>query len=426
MAVETALVVDDSKSARVMLSRLLKKSGVDVAFAESAEEAFDYLNDAKPDLIFMDHMMPGMDGLHAVKLLASDARFAHIPVVMYTSKEDDGYLAKARAVGAVGVIGKPAKPALVQRVLTDVNSLLVTQGAGESVPKPQVPAAPPETHTTVAATPAPTNTAPVPAAVAASTEPQRTAAATVPTVVQVAQSEASPEISSTTAEQVAELVDRQVDSVLKAELQSRVAEAVSHRIHEVVDGIKIAIKTELEQGQLRYLKERMDQQEARNQDHGETQEHISSIYEQISNYRDRLRDLDTKITDVEYTVSGLNEKYVLKHDFQEKLEETKDYVHKEVTGQLKPIEVGLSQKLQALDSEKDEYQQFAVQLARDLYPVFEARLEEKMRELIEESKPKPEDEPKKMRVVSGPAIMSTLSFAVSIGLAAFILLQQVQ
>ncbi|WP_156490632.1 response regulator, partial [Oleiphilus sp. HI0086] len=60
MAVNTALVVDDSKSARIMLSRLVQKNGLEVNMVESGEEALSYLESSPlPDLIFMDHMMPG-------------------------------------------------------------------------------------------------------------------------------------------------------------------------------------------------------------------------------------------------------------------------------------------------------------------------------------------------------------------------------
>lgn len=441
MAVETALVVDDSKSARVMLSRLLKKSGVNVAFAESAEEAFDYLNDAEPDLIFMDHMMPGMDGLHAVKLLAADARFSHIPVVMYTSKEDDGYLAKARSVGAVGVIGKPAKPALVERVLTDVNSLLGSQAKASSVPKPSVPTATqvqpvPPTVAAVAKPaakeggvkvpslqPAAAQTPSRPAAVAGDTQTSQQKPAAQAGKTQQA-GELGGALAKMSVSQVRSLVDTQVESILRDELQSRVAEAITARLHEVVGGIKSAIKSEVEQDQLQPLAERINAFEARSSDFSETQEHISSIYEQFSNYRDRLRDLDTKATDVEYYISELHEKFVLQQDFKDQIEEMKDYIHKEVMRQFKPLEVALKQSMQALDPENDEYQQFAVRLARDLYPVFETRIQEKLDEMSKEASPDNESEAKNnMRVISGASIMSGLSLVLSLGVTAFIVLK---
>ena len=67
MGAKRALIVDDSKSARLFLARVLEKYDIDVDSAESAEAAIDYLSSNRPDVIFMDHQMPGMDGLQAVQ-----------------------------------------------------------------------------------------------------------------------------------------------------------------------------------------------------------------------------------------------------------------------------------------------------------------------------------------------------------------------
>ena len=67
MPVRHVLVVDDSKSARLMLRKMLQGFGMTVDTAESGEEALNYLRDRQPDAIFMDHTMPGIDGLTAVR-----------------------------------------------------------------------------------------------------------------------------------------------------------------------------------------------------------------------------------------------------------------------------------------------------------------------------------------------------------------------
>src|SRR6185312_17359544 len=117
MGVKRALIVDDSKSARVFLSRILEKYEIDVDSAENAESAIEYLGTNRPDVIFMDHMMPGMDGFQAVQAIKNNPRTAMIPIMMYTSQEGELYLGQARALGAVGVLPKQIKPADVSKVL---------------------------------------------------------------------------------------------------------------------------------------------------------------------------------------------------------------------------------------------------------------------------------------------------------------------
>jgi CheY-like chemotaxis protein len=117
MGVKRALIVDDSKSARLFLARALERYDIDVDSAESAEAAIAYLASNRPDVIFMDHQMSGMDGLQAVRAIKNDPRTATIPIMMYTSQEGELYLGQARALGAVGVLPKQIKPTDVSKVL---------------------------------------------------------------------------------------------------------------------------------------------------------------------------------------------------------------------------------------------------------------------------------------------------------------------
>ena len=106
MPTKRALIVDDSKSARVVLSRVLEKLELSVDTTESAESALDYLRDHRPDVIFMDHVMSGMDGLQAVQVIKSDPKTASIPIMMYTSQDGELYAGEARALGVAGVLPK--------------------------------------------------------------------------------------------------------------------------------------------------------------------------------------------------------------------------------------------------------------------------------------------------------------------------------
>ena len=121
MGAKRALIVDDSKSARLFLARVLEKYDIDVDSAESAEAAIDYLVGNRPDVIFMDHLMPGMDGLQAVQQIKNDPRTATIPIMMYTSQEGELYLGQARALGAIGVLPKQIKPTDVSKVLYELH-----------------------------------------------------------------------------------------------------------------------------------------------------------------------------------------------------------------------------------------------------------------------------------------------------------------
>src|ERR1700733_2655945 len=123
MARKRALVVDDSKSARVILSRMLEKYDIEVDLAEAAEQAIEYLKSNRPDAILMDHLMPGMDGLQAVKVINSNPQTAMIPIMMYTSKEGELYVGQARALGAMGVLPKQVRPVDVSKVLYELHLL---------------------------------------------------------------------------------------------------------------------------------------------------------------------------------------------------------------------------------------------------------------------------------------------------------------
>lgn len=123
MASKRALVVDDSKSARVVLSRMLEKYDIVVDAADCAEAALEYLQAARPDVIFMDHLMPGMDGLQAVREIKANPATAAIPIMMYTSQEGDLYAGLARASGAVGVLPKSIHPIDVTKALYQLQML---------------------------------------------------------------------------------------------------------------------------------------------------------------------------------------------------------------------------------------------------------------------------------------------------------------
>ena len=102
---------------------MLEKYDIEVDMAESAEQAIEYLKHDRPDAIFMDHLMPGMDGLQAVQAIKGNPQTAMIPIMMYTSQEGELYVGQARALGAMGVLPKQVRPVDVSKVLYELHLL---------------------------------------------------------------------------------------------------------------------------------------------------------------------------------------------------------------------------------------------------------------------------------------------------------------
>ena len=143
MGAKRALIVDDSKSARLFLARILEKYEIDVDSVENAEAAIEYLAAHRPDVIFMDHLMPGMDGFQAVQAIKNNPLTATIPILMYTSQEGELYLGQARALGAVGVLPKQIKPTDVSKVLYQLHLLADRRSAYQTSFRPlNVPSGP--------------------------------------------------------------------------------------------------------------------------------------------------------------------------------------------------------------------------------------------------------------------------------------------
>jgi twitching motility two-component system response regulator PilH len=86
MAIRKILIVDDSATERYMLNDLLTKAGYDVIASENGEDAILKARQAKPDLILMDVVMPGLNGFQATRAISRDPETKSIPVIMCTSK----------------------------------------------------------------------------------------------------------------------------------------------------------------------------------------------------------------------------------------------------------------------------------------------------------------------------------------------------
>jgi CheY-like chemotaxis protein len=106
MTIKRALIVDDSTTAQYRLKKMLRRYPLDIDIVDSGEAALRYLSRHAPAVIFMDHLMPGIDGFRALQIIKSNPDTAMIPVIMYTSKSGDVYTGQARALGALDVMSK--------------------------------------------------------------------------------------------------------------------------------------------------------------------------------------------------------------------------------------------------------------------------------------------------------------------------------
>jgi len=101
-----ALVVDDSSTSRMLLTKILRKMDIHCEQASSGEDAISQLSWYHPDFIFLDHVMPGMDGFETLKVIKEKPDTRSIPVIMYTSQHAHKYYEEAHSLGAAGVISK--------------------------------------------------------------------------------------------------------------------------------------------------------------------------------------------------------------------------------------------------------------------------------------------------------------------------------
>lgn len=101
------LVIDDSKTIRRTAETLLKKEGCEVVTAVDGFEALAMIADHKPDIIFVDIMMPRLDGYQTCALIKHNALFKSTPVIMLSSKDGLFDRARGRIVGSEQYLTKP-------------------------------------------------------------------------------------------------------------------------------------------------------------------------------------------------------------------------------------------------------------------------------------------------------------------------------
>ena len=121
MSIQKVLVVDDSKTELMFLTEILHQQGYQVRTAENAEQALARLEEEKPDLILMDVVMPGQNGFQLTRSLARNTKFADVPIIMCTSKNQETDRVWGMRQGARGYITKPVDPAELQAKIDALN-----------------------------------------------------------------------------------------------------------------------------------------------------------------------------------------------------------------------------------------------------------------------------------------------------------------
>ncbi len=101
------MVIDDSKTIRRTAETLLKKAGCDVVTATDGFEALAKIADEKPSIIFVDIMMPRLDGYQTCALIKNNQVFRETPVIMLSSKDGLFDRARGRIVGSDQYLTKP-------------------------------------------------------------------------------------------------------------------------------------------------------------------------------------------------------------------------------------------------------------------------------------------------------------------------------
>jgi two-component system alkaline phosphatase synthesis response regulator PhoP len=110
MVRQSVLVVEDEEDIRELISYNLLKDGYQVAGVASGEDALAAVESQTPDLILLDIMLPGLDGLKVCRKLKDNPKFNSIPIVMLTAKGEESDIVAGLNMGADDYVTKPFSP----------------------------------------------------------------------------------------------------------------------------------------------------------------------------------------------------------------------------------------------------------------------------------------------------------------------------
>jgi CheY-like chemotaxis protein len=107
------LVVDDEQDQVAIIKKQFEAVGYEVAIAYDGEEAISKVRAAKPDLIILDVMMPGINGYEVCAILGREENYKNIPVIMLTAQRKAEDIKKGMDAGVVSYVQKPFKMAVL-------------------------------------------------------------------------------------------------------------------------------------------------------------------------------------------------------------------------------------------------------------------------------------------------------------------------
>lgn len=104
------LLVDDDASTTLVLDAMLTEEGFQVSVVNESRKTVEKALETQPDVILLDLMMPGIDGIEVCKMLRSESQFEKIPILFFTAVGDLDYKSAAYQAGADDFIVKPIHP----------------------------------------------------------------------------------------------------------------------------------------------------------------------------------------------------------------------------------------------------------------------------------------------------------------------------
>ena len=129
------LVIDDSNTIRRSAEIFLRQGGHEVVLAEDGFDALAKVNDHAPQLIFCDILMPRLDGYQTCAIIKRNPKFAHVPVIMLSSKDGLFDKARGRMVGSEDYLTKPfTKDQLLRAVQQFGGAVAPDSSAVDTVP----------------------------------------------------------------------------------------------------------------------------------------------------------------------------------------------------------------------------------------------------------------------------------------------------